>query len=336
MFSIGICLFFLNLLPYKENSKEKNIQMALEKGQQFLQNIQRSDGSIRDTLNPLFDVWETVLAVSTLYKIQPDTNHLFIKKALTFLRNNENTEGLICHNKKCKAAYCLETTALYFLLLNEIGEKDKVRNRLKMVLDMQKPSGEWLVGNPDVREQKDYPSVSAFILTLLQAVELKPLYSDEALIWIQNKQTADGNWGNVWEYYDCPAYALWPMMSALKNHNSPSMMAAKMKAIQYIKSNQNEPGNWDFKNSTRKKRPSSELQTALMLSALDNIGFNENEEIVSKAIDYLLEHQQTNGSWDGGYFPIDSERYEKKEYIFATSRAMSVLKSYLVHQNKGK
>lgn len=97
-------------------------------------------------------------------------------------------------------------------------------------------------------------------------------------------------------------------------------------------SQQQPDGSWEFKDPARKRMPSRELQTALMLSALEAAGCRENEAAISKGIDFLLASQQPDGSWNGGYFPIDSERYKKEEYVFATARAIGVLEAFRQYQ----
>ncbi|MBL7782730.1 MAG: hypothetical protein JNM22_16000 [Saprospiraceae bacterium] len=321
----------------QQDLKEKEISIALEKGTRFLSRIQRPDGGICDTLNPLFDTWETVLAATALYETNGrDTNQVVLKKALAFLRKQENAQGLICHNKRCKEAYCLETTAAYFLLMIETGETEKVSVRAKTILELQKPTGEWMVGNPDVREQKDFPSVTGFALSLLQTLGVSPIYPDEAVRWLLDHQTLAGDWGAAWEYYDCPAYALSPILRALYMHHSEEANLAMKKATQYIRSQQNADGSWDVSNATRDKRPSRVLHTGLMLSALKYIDYEEKAVQTDQAIDFLLAQQQADGSWDGGFFPIDSKTYIKKEYVFATAQAMMVLQDYLTHQKNGK
>lgn len=324
-------LFFTNCAE-----KENDIQVAITNGIHFLDGIQRADGAICDTVNPLFDTWETVLCASALLQVRADTNDATLHKALVYLRQNENTDGLICHNKKCKSAYCLETTAAYFLLLRQTGKEEQVKERSKRMMDLQKPTGEWEIGNPDVRIQKDFPSVTGFALGLLQTAGLEPKYPAEAFHWLLQKQTPEGDWGAAWEYYDCPAYALWPILRAIKDENTPEMASARQKAIHYIIYSQNSDGAWDFSRAEQQKRPSAELQTALMLSALAYVDFDKKEEITRKAVAFLLDHQQKNGSWDGGYFPIDSKTYEKKEYVFATALALSTLENYFHKQQVRK
>jgi hypothetical protein len=310
----------------QEKGRRAKVKIALEKATGFLSRIQRTDGALCDTVNRLFESWETVLAATALYETKQDTSDVMLQKALGFLRENENESGLICHNQKCRNGYCLETTSVYYSLLWDIGEKEKVRKGAKMIAAMQKKTGQWEIGNPDVREQKEFPSVTAFVLAMLEKAGAEPHYKKEAYSWLSGKQKEKGDWGRAWEYYNTPVYALWPMMKVLKG-------VEKKKALDYIYSQQQKDGSWFFHDSLVKRETSRELQTALMLLALYNSGA-PNDEAVERGIDFLLSRQNDNGCWDGGYFPIPAERYIKKEYVFATALSMSVLNRYLHDHRK--
>lgn len=331
---ISTCVFACHLffIAGKTNSNIENIRLSQQRAVEFLKHIQRNDGRICDTINPLFETWETILAVTAIYKSNPDTNVAAVKNGLTFLVNNENSEGLICHNQKCKKAYCLETTAVYFNLLQLTGNGEKIIAGLKKVAALQKQNGEWDIGNPDVTIQKDFPSVTGFVLDILQSAGVDAAYKKEAINWLLQKQTKQGDWGSAWEYYGCPAYALWPVLKAIQNENTSEARLAKEKAIAYILASQNKNGSWFYKDNSFQKQTSPELQTALMLSALQSAGL-KSDEIILKGIDFLVNNQQKNGSWAGGYFPIPENRYTKKEYVFATALAVDVMNNYLLNSN---
>lgn len=312
----------------KDIAGDDKIKIAYAKAVSFLQQVQRSDGAICDTINPLFETWETILAATAIYRADPDTNAVILKKALVFLYNNENKEGLICHNQKCRNGYCLETTAVYYDLLKLTGKNKKTG--IQTIISLQQQTGQWEIGNPDVQEEKDFPSVTAFVLGMLQQASVEPVYKKEAIQWIINKQIKQGDWGVAWEYYGCPAYALWPLMKVLKHENSIAAKMAKEKAVAYICSTQNADGSWFYKDSSLQKQTSPELQTALMLTALQQAGI-EKKPVIVKGIDFLLHNQQEKGNWNGGFFPIRGKRYSKQEYVFATAIAAEVLHHYLLN-----
>ncbi|MCE3228978.1 MAG: hypothetical protein K0S32_3529 [Bacteroidetes bacterium] len=317
------------LFSFTAFSQDKiQINSSIEKGISFLKKIQCADGAICDTSNSLFDVWETISAAEALYSVNKDTNEICFKKAMSFLRTNENEKGLICHNKKCKEAYCLETTAAYFLLLLQTGQKEKVMKCIPFILDLQKNTGEWEIGNPDVREQKSFPSVTAFMVWLLNEVKLKPKYEKEVVLFVRKTQNDTGHWGAAWEYYNIPAYALWPMMHLNRTETKKQLKSTN----KYIRKSQEKDGSWD--HHKKDNQPSASLQTALMLDALMTYSSEENTKAIEKGLSFLLKEQNSSGNWDGGQFPIDSKSYLKKEYVFATARSIIILNRYLQIKQK--
>jgi len=321
-------LFFT--IPNTNNNPEA-IRLSQQRGVNFLKSIQRNDGAICDTINSLFETWETILALTAIYKTNSSVNISVVKKGISFLMKNENSDGLICHNQQCKKAYCLETTAVYFNLLKLTGKNEKMKSSLKKIAAFQKLTGEWDIGNPDVTLQKDFPSVTAFVLNLFHDAAAEPVYKKEAISWLLKRQSSAGDWGSVWEYYGCTAYALWPIMKVLQNENTPESTLAKDKAIAYVLALQNNDGSWHNKNTALQKQTSASLQTALMLLALQHAGL-KNIEAITRGINFLVKNQQQTGSWDGGYFPIPEKRYSKQEYVFATALAVDVLHNYLLNQ----
>ena len=332
--AVSAIAFMVNIsfiTPLQSISIE-DIRVSKQKGTTFLKYIQRSNGAICDTTNPLFETWETILAVSAIYRSDADTNDMVVKKGLSFLKKNENAEGLICHNQKCRQSYCIETTAAYFNLLKLTGKNENITKRLKKIAALQKPGGEWEIGNPDVRIEKDFPSVTAFVLNLFHDADLETDHKKEALIWLLKKQTIRGDWGKAWEYYGCSGYALWPVLEVLQHENSTEAGLAKNKAIAFILSGQNSDGSWFYKDPLFEKQTSAALQTALMLSALQHAG-ETNTEAVLKGINFLVNSQQKQGNWNGGYFPVPEKRYTKEEYVFATALAIDVMQTYLLNSN---
>lgn len=304
------------------------VKQAREKALFFLKSIQRTDGAICDTVNPLFETWETIMAVSAIYKHHPDTNNRVIRKGLTFLTNYEGKDGLLCHNRKCKEQYCLETTAVYFNLLLLIGQQEKVITGVKKIAALQKPTGEWDIGNPDVMFQKDFASVTAFVLNLLHKAGVEPVNKKKAVNWLLKKQAPEGDWGASWEYYGCRGYAFWPVLKLLHHENTTETRLAADKAISYIISTQNNDGSWFYTDSLSPKQVSAELQTALMLASLQEAGM-KNHRAVLKGIIFLVNSQQKKGNWNGGFFPIPEKKYNKEEYVFATALVADVLHNQL-------
>ncbi len=198
---------------------------------------------------------------------------------------------------------------------------------------LQKPTGEWEIGNPDVLENKAFPSVTAFVLSAFHASKMEPLYSEAAWSWLLRQQNSEKNWGKSWEYYGVEAYALWPVMRALQRENLKEFALPIQQAADYIFSAQQGKLHWDSGDPAQPKRVSAELETALMLAAYPDLMGNVGHLATENGIRFLLEKQHSDGHWDGGFFPIPNARYVKEEYVFATARAMVALEMKLHEKN---
>lgn len=310
-------------------SEQKKIEQAITKACLFLGTLQHSNGVIADTINPLFDVWETVLATHALQFAKEHTEIKSIwKKALFFadsLSLSNPQKRLICHNIKCRQGYCIETSSIYYLPFYE--EAIGIDTGVLQLRRLQQKNGSWKIGNPDVKHDTNYVSVTAFALWALESNNIKPIDSESAYRFIANSALKEGHWGRSWEYYNTPAYALWPIL-ALKNWPKAYDWVS-INALQYIIRTQAADGSWHFSDSTNVKNTSAELQTALMLNALLNLKSAAVYESIKKGIHYILSHQHSNGGWDGGFFPINNSRYQKKEYVTATALAVWALGNYL-------
>ncbi len=327
---LGILVGLLLVVGCSKSPTEK----ALDKGLEFFASIQREDGAICDTVNPLFDIWETVEAATAIYAVRKDTADETFRKAMQFLAANENPAGLLCHNVKCRASYCLETTSEYFILLADIYGPEKIQPRMDTIRKLQKPTGEWEIGNPDVLENKAFPSVTAFVLSAFEAAKMEPLYPKAAWTWLLQQQNAEKNWGKTWEYYGVKAYALWPVMRALRQENSKEFALPIQQTADYIFSAQQGKLYWDSGDPAQPKRISAELETALMLAAYPDLIGNVGHIATENGLQFLIQSQGEDGHWDGGFFPIPNARYVKEEYVFATARAMVALQMKL-HERIG-
>ncbi|MBL0016305.1 MAG: hypothetical protein IPP17_07630 [Bacteroidetes bacterium] len=79
----ALLIYFLCLVGCGKSPTEK----ALDQGVEFFASIQRADGAICDTVNPLFDIWETVEAATAIYAVRKDTADE------TFPRGDEISRG---------------------------------------------------------------------------------------------------------------------------------------------------------------------------------------------------------------------------------------------------
>lgn len=320
-------LFFVHLALGQNERIEQSRNRALE----FLLSQQQVNGSFSDSTNPLFNVWETILVCDALETVGTPTALEAFSKARAFLYSSENEQGLICHNSKCREATCVETSA-YYLTLCCRAEEGNPGPPFAALSSMQEGEGYWDVRNPDVREITNYPSVTAFVVNLFEACGYMDYNRDKALDFIVKKQLPDGAWGQHWEYYNTPGYALWQCMRALKNEEKYAENYAR--ALEFVLKTQHKDGSWYYEDPAIPNVTSAELQTALMAQCLQSEKDPRAVEALSRALAFLIDQQQANGSFNGGYFPIHNARYKKAEYLLATSLTLIALQKQLKAQKE--
>lgn len=318
---VMILAFFQLTALGQPSIQRSSIHKAIERSQQFLIGQQQPEGSFSDSLNNLFETWETILVTDALlYKLSPEDS--IIQKAVQWLHDHESPEQLICHNQKCRQSYCLETSAVYLELLQRLPQKQDQKARIDFIAHLQEADGHWEIGNPDVTLQTGFPSVTGFVLNLLNEHDGDSISQRKAKQFLTKAQLSDGSWGATWEYYGCPGYALWQCLPAMRT--GPGISAVANRAQQYILQTQAEDGSWPVHQESG-NHISTELHTTFMLLALSAETDQESKLALKKGIRYLLETQAANGSWDGGLFPIPNERYKKREYLVATALTCKLL-----------
>lgn len=317
---MSICLLF------GCNGKSEE-EIAIERGRLGLERIQREDGAIADTTNPLFDIWETIWATQALFENSQDSNKPSISKALEFLRQNENEIGLVCHNQKCKAGLCLETSAEYIQLRSQLRPNSDFSKQIISISTLQKPDGSWDIQNPNTHENPNYPSVTGFVLKMFELAGRKIDGEEMAIQWLCEKQNTEGNWGKSWEYYECSSYAIMAILPILKNSKQAEAEIAAEKAENFALKTQLQNGEWFESGDGSRKMPSAVLQTAFMLKGLSKSNGKSIDLAKQKAVKFLLAQQLSNGLWDGGDFPTGSPRYVKREYVIATALSILAIKA---------
>ena len=289
------------------------IQESLKKGNAFLLNEQLPDGSFSDSTNGLFNTWETIAVTKALILSFGPTDPL-IQKSLFWLKTQENADGLICHNIRCKGGVCLETSALYLQLLNISGDTTGINGKFKSLSSNQLESGSWDILNPYVKGDKNYVSIPAFMLNTAFYLHSNVPNQNLALDFIKDNFSENGFPCN-WEYYGTPTYAIWQGLCIAKQRTD---FYTQIK--QFIIKNQLPNGSWNFQERNQgNPHISSELETAFVLCAMIQCDDVELKPYIDKACAFLLSKQLPTGAWDGGRFPIENKEYHKYEYLLCTS-----------------
>jgi squalene cyclase len=315
-------LFFLFFAFSSCFAQVDGLVEARDRAVHFLLSQQREDGSFADSSNALFNVWETILVADALQTVNQPEAQDALSRARAFLRASENPQGLICHNSKCQAATCVETSAYYIWLLADDSLSD-VKQKLALLANLQNPNGSWFVLNPDVHERTDYVSVTAFVVNLFARFNFSDFNKKGALDYIAGQQLPEGSWGQSWEYYNVPGYAFWQCMEALKNEADYAENYAL--GLDHILRTQHKDGSWYYRDPAIPNCTSPELQTALMLQTLEASASPTAIEARNKGLLFLLDGQLPHGGFQGGNFPIQNPRYKKAEYLFATALALKAI-----------
>lgn len=297
---------------------------ALERARDWLVSRQRADGAIADAANPLFETWETVIAARALATGRGDRDVAATRAALDFLARQQNVQGLLCHNRRCREATCVETSAEYLQLLIDVGQTPRARDLWPALLAHQQSDGRFLVGNPDVRERRDFASVTAFVLAVGNRLGEHGPAMRRADDWLRRARTPQGDFGSAWEYYGTPAYALWPAARAWSGR-AASARLSRRSLLDRARTTQHDDGRWSFQRADDVHQVSDALETALMLLAVRESAAPAS--LASPARRALLKLQQADGHWEGGWFPVPSDTYEKREDVFATAIAILALQA---------
>lgn len=297
----------------------------VERARAWLVTQQRADGAIADARNPLFETWETVVAARALATSGSPRDQMATRAALDYLSGQRNVNGLLCHNRRCRGATCVETSAEYLQLLIDAGQIQSARTAWPVLLGQQMPDGHFQVGNPDVREHRDFASVTAFVLAVGARLGQRGPEVQRASAWLDRARTPQGEFGRAWEYYGTPAYALWPATRAWAGDPTRAQ-ASTARLFDWARETQGGDALWSFQQATDgAQHVSAELETALMLLALRQAGAPDSLTVAARRA--LLDRQQADGRWEGGLFPIPSPRYEKREDVFATAIAILALQA---------
>lgn len=313
--------FLLLLLATAIESPARTRADALADGRAWLRIQQRADGAIADRNNPLFETWETILAGHALHGSGDPRDRAALRAALRFLATQADPAGTVCHNRRCRGATCVETTAEYWRLRRVVDGTATPASVSVAVLALQEPDGRFRIGNPDVVARTDFPSVTAFAMTL---VATDPSSMAAADRWLRQSQQADGQFGAAWEYYGTPAYAAWAAAQAWSGARSDVDEESRQALRDRLVATQEIDGSWPAPAEAG-ATVSAELVTALSMLALQAL--DPDAEGLARARSWLLEHQAGDGHWPGGRFPIPNARYRKSEDVAATAWALQALEA---------
>ena len=328
-------LIALNCLGYDKSNPV--VKHGLEGFNEF--SIEEGDTlRIQACVSPL---WDTALAVTSLLDSGIPTNDPSLINAYQYLVSNqilESGDWQIKAKNVPAGGWAFEfhnnyypdvdDTAEIVLALHrirpgpEIANSKVIRRAVTWVLGMQSSNGGWGAFDKDntrrfiaklpfadFGETIDPPSVdvTAHVIEMLSHLNYKkdnPVIS-KALAYIFDEQEQDGSWFGRWGVNYI--YGIGAVLPALEKSDIDMSITPVRKAVKWLEVHQNEDGGWGESCSSYVtseaigQGPSTPSQTSWALIALLSAGEILNP-VVSRGVQYLLNTQDEDGSWEEPYF----------------------------------
>ena len=319
---------------------------ALSRACQWLASQQHADGSIAlagAKLNP--NVWETANALIALLRCDASTYAKTIAKGFEFLDANWIEGGGLPESVGRRLSpfksHCIETTGTAVRAYAAAGRHAQAEKLRDFLFSVQEADGGWKIGYPEARTAfpngdvlEVFPSVTGFALAGAGAVSGDRSKGERGLTWLANRQKPEGDWGAFPDYFWTPYYATSEIAAAFAGWGRRDDPVVE-RMVRFTREHQNADGSWG--DAGEPGTPSRELWTALALLTLEAAGDKAPRDVIDRGIAYLLRRQQPDGRWVGGYFKsatvVDPD---KKEDVYATSRAALALSQRLARETVGK
>lgn len=300
----------------------------------YLQRHQLPDGSIVvDPSALIFQEWDSVNALNAIALWRDEVKRPVadtVDGVLQFLHSRENVSGMLSWGDReiGPAEYCTETSAEYATALARLGLSDEARRKATFLRSRQLPSGPWEEVHPHIPKAfQTEPSVTGFALMSLVRSDVEPSHLDEALDFLAGAQDSEGHFGTNWYYYNTHYYLMRPAIEALAAFGHHAPVAA---ARDFVLAEQRDDGSWFSDVEGFGGGSSAEQHTALALETLLHAGLGADAPAVQRAVAWLLERQQGDGSWDGGEYPYPEtasySEFQASQDIFATAQVLSALR----------
>jgi squalene-hopene/tetraprenyl-beta-curcumene cyclase len=282
-------------------------------------------------------VWDTAMVTAALERSGLGTDHPVIQKGAEWLLNQEVTfkgDWQVKNPYGPTGGWAFEyendfypdtdDTAMVLMALvearipNQKRLEAAIHRGLEWMLSMQSSDGGW--GAFDVDNDKEVFNLIPFadhnalldpstadltgrILECLGAFGYDQDFSPatRAILFLRKTQEPDGSWYGRWGVNYI--YGTWQVLTGLTSIGVPSHDIAIQRAINWFIQYQHEDGGWGetcltYDDPSQKgKGPSTPSQTAWALLGLMN-GRSDNRESIRRGIQYLINTQKPDGTWD--------------------------------------
>jgi squalene-hopene/tetraprenyl-beta-curcumene cyclase len=270
------------------------LEAAILEGHEWLQGLRTRDGGCREATN--LNVWDTALSVISLKAIEGDKYEDQIRQAASWLLENQNEDGgwpfsgLPAGNLPSDA----DDTALATLALLKSGidkEHATIRRSLKWLKDHQSENGGWGTYIPGTGDVSCVSVTSHAIEACLAAGELQEEV-EKAIAWLKRSISVSGYWDDLWLARN--TYGTASAIAALVKSGHADCDEVKC-GIRWLEEVQNRDGGWGEDMEGHRTQSTVE-QTAWSTYAL-LLAENSENPSAQRGIEYLLNHQNNDGSW---------------------------------------
>jgi len=282
-------------------------------------------------------VWDTAWSMLALEESGLPAEHPVLKRAARWLYSKQTVKNgdwkVKCPSAK-PGGWSFEyyneyypdtddTSAVILALkyvkgLNDISTKDKLRKGLEWLFNMQNTDGGWGAFDKDVNNPiynrilfNDFktmldpscPDITGRVLELFGVLGYKRgfLPVEAALEYLKREQTPEGCWFGRWGVNYL--YGTWASLSGFAAIGEDPEQEYIQRAVNWLFDKQNDDGGWGECCDSYKykkcmgKGKSTPSQASWALVALIDSGYS-NDERVKKGIEYLVNSQNENGTWD--------------------------------------
>ncbi|MDE0084938.1 MAG: hypothetical protein OXU23_04435 [Candidatus Poribacteria bacterium] len=274
-----------------------DISVLIERGIKWLQATQNPDGGCREAVN--LNVWDTALSTIALTEVDEkySGNSGVTSKAAQWLVDHQNDNGGWAFSGMQDSSLpsdaddtALATLAIIRAKLTSTDAKSAIQRGIEWLKQNQGTDGSWSTYQPG-QGDVGCVSITAHAIEALLAGGDNEMFVNRGIQWLRANIHRDGYWDDLW--------------LAKRTYGTACALVALVKAgfgdvpeiargIRWLEQTQNADGGWGedmFGNPTN----STVEQTAWCTSAL--LLTDGENQAAQKGIEFLMENQKENGSW---------------------------------------
>ena len=290
---------------------DAEIGAMVDRGLAWLETTRNPDGGCREAIN--LNVWDTGLSVSALSVIDPAEGHDDISSACKWLVEVQNPDGGWAFSGLPDGSLPSDAddTALATLALlrfqgrsglsqsttPESRYTEAVVRGLDWLTTQQGKNGSWatyIPGQGDV----GCVSITTHAIEALLATGGMEAKLDRACQWLKGQISSEGYWTDLWlaKHTYGTANAIIALTKS-RASLSTSAVAEIERGVGWLESVQNSDGGWG-EDMFGNRSESTVEQTAWSTYAL--LLANPKNQSAGKGLDFLLDRQKSDGSWNAG------------------------------------